>query len=68
MNSHEYTEEEKKDIEERVEKAKTMLAELNLQPSAQVQKVNTGNDIFADKVIPFLQDTKYTPKLSPIQK
>lgn len=58
-----YSEEEIKDIKERVEKAETMLKELQLFPSAVVQKVKVGaenEDVFADKVICYLQDSKYT--------
>lgn len=61
-----YTEEEKKDIEERVAKANEFLKELNLTPAAQVFKVRVSKelgmddkDMFADQVIPYLQDTKY---------
>lgn len=55
-----YTKEQITDIEEREAKALKMLKELELTPAAQVQKVNIGNDIFADKLQPFLQDLKYT--------
>ena len=64
MNPETYSPKQRKDIEERVAKAKKMLEELQLQPSASVQAVNTGNDIFSLKVIPYLQDNKFT---SPIQ-
>lgn len=56
-----YTEEQKKDIEERVLKANEALKELNLFPSAIVQKVKISEkeDIFADQIICFLADSKY---------
>lgn len=57
-----YSPEEEKDIKERVEKANAMLKELNLYPSAVVQKINKGDDIFVDKIICYLQDNKYIKK------
>lgn len=58
-----YNEEQKKDIKERTNKAIEVLNELNLAPQAQVSKaiVNTqdGQELFADRVQPYLQDTKY---------
>lgn len=67
MNPEQYSEAEQKDIEERIEKAKMALADLKLQPSAQVYKINMGDDTFADKIVPYLQDTKYQSIPSPIQ-
>lgn len=67
MNPDLYTKEQKDDISERVEKAKTLLKDLQLYPSAVVQKVNLGEDTFADKVICYLADTKFTPTKSPLQ-
>lgn len=56
-----YSEEQKKDIEERVAKANETLKELNLFPSAVVQKVKISDkeDVFADQIICFLADSKY---------
>ncbi len=54
-----YTEEQKNDIQEREKKALEILKELQLTPAVAVQKVNIGNDVFVDKLIPFLQDSKY---------
>lgn len=54
-----YTQEQVEDIKEREAKALDTLKELNLTPACQVFKVNVGNDTFADKVVPYLQDTKY---------
>lgn len=65
MNPKEYTEEQRADIEARVEKAKVALAELQLQPAAFVSPSNVGDDVFAFKVLGFLQDTKFT---SPVQR
>lgn len=64
MNPEDFTAEQRKDIESRVEKAKKLLDELLLQPACIMQPVNIGDDTFALKPIPFLQDTKYS---SPIQ-
>jgi hypothetical protein len=33
-----------------------------MTPAAQVSKVNTGNDMFVDKVTPYLQDLKFQPE------
>lgn len=55
----ELTPEQKKDIEERVNKAQAFLKELNLYPSAIVQKINMGDDVFADKILCYLADNKY---------
>lgn len=67
MNPSEYSEEQKKDISERVAKAHKFLEELNLHPAASVSVVNLGDDVFAQKVVSYLQDDKYSSKLSPIQ-
>jgi len=70
MNPTQYSEEEIKDITERTEKAIKLLGELNLYPTAQVLKVNMGDDVFGDKVIAYLQDNKYKkePIKSPFSK
>lgn len=67
MNPVEYTDSQKKDISDRVAKAQKMLEELQLHPAAQVSVVNIGEDVFAQKVVSYLQDDKYSSKLSPIQ-
>lgn len=67
MNPDQYTPEQQKDIEQRVEKAKIALTELQLQPACAPFMANTGDDIFGIKLVPYLQDTKFAPKLSPIQ-
>ena len=54
-----YTEEETKDITEREKKCLDFLKENQMTPAAQVSKLQMGNDIFADKVQPYLQDTKF---------
>lgn len=63
MNPEDYSPEQKKDITERVEKAKKLLEELQLQPGCIVQAINTGNDVFGFQPIAYLQDTKYTSPL-----
>lgn len=70
MDKKDYTPEEIKDIQERVEKAQKMLQELHLSVMAQVVSVNMGDDIFALKVMPYLQDNKFIkePIKSPFPK
>lgn len=73
MDKKPYTDDQIKDIQEREAMGLKMLKELELTPAALLTKVNTGNDLFADKVQPYLQDTKYNggsdePIVSPIQK
>lgn len=65
MNPNDLSLEQRNDIEERVAKAKKVLEDLQLQPTASVRAVNTGDDTFATKVIVYLADQKY---LSPIKK
>ncbi len=57
-----YTEEQITDIKDRETRALDFLKMVELTPAAILTKVNVGNDIFADKVQPFLQDLKYTKK------
>lgn len=61
-----YTDEQVKDIEEREKKGIEALRELELTPGAILRKINVGEDVFADKVFPYLQDTKYAPKPEPV--
>lgn len=56
-----YTPEQIKDISEREKKCLEFLKENQLTPSAVMQKVNIGQDIFVDKVTPYLQDLKFKP-------
>jgi hypothetical protein len=56
-----YTKEQEEDIIAREKQGLEALKTLNLTPAASVQKFNIGNDMFTDKVIPYLRDTKYTP-------
>lgn len=65
MNPSDLTPEQRKDIESRVAQAKVMLENLHLQPTASVQSVNVGDDVFSQKVIVYLADQKF---LSPISK
>lgn len=66
MNPNVYSPEQQKDIGERVDKARAFLKELQLRPACIVEAVNTGGDVFALKPIPYLQDEKYTPTVSPL--
>lgn len=58
-----YSEEQFNDIKGREEKAVALLNELHLAPQAQVTKAKivTTNDIemWADRIQPYLADTKY---------
>ena len=65
---NELNEEQLKDVKEREAKALAFLKELDLTPSAYVWLENIGDDKFVTKVRPYLNDTKYSPVLSPIQK
>lgn len=63
----EYTDEMKKDIIEREKKGLEALKALDLTPAASTQMINIGNDTFAVKLVPYLQDTKHTPQVSPVK-
>lgn len=65
MQPTDYSPAQKEDIEKRVAQAKTFLEGIGLKPSAGVYATNLGEDNFGLKVIPYLQDVKYT---SPINK
>lgn len=70
MNKDQYTPEQVKDIKEREAKALSMLKELQLTPAAMIVKENLGNDVFGDRMIPYLQDIKYSKDnliVSPLQ-
>lgn len=54
-----YTDEQRKDIEERSQKASDALKELNLTPAAVIQKTKLSEGIFADQISVYLADTKY---------
>jgi hypothetical protein len=62
------TQEQITEIKERTTKAQAYLKELDLVPSAVVQKENIGEGIFVDKVIAYLQDTKYSKKDEPAKE
>lgn len=57
-----YTEEQSKDIKERVEKANALFAELQLVPRIQFAPVETKSGDVVNSVIVTLEDTKYLPK------
>ncbi len=67
MPNEPYTKEQIAEVEEREKKALAYLKENFLTPAASIQKVNLGNDVFGDRLIPFLRDFKYEPVKSPIQ-
>ena len=55
----EYTEAQISDIKDREKKALDFLKAMNLTPAIQMYAVNVGNDTFAMKSVPYLQDLKY---------
>lgn len=55
-----YTDEQIADIQAREAKAIEALKELQMTISSQVISVNVGDNTFAQKVIPYLADMKYT--------
>ena len=59
MNPSDYSETEKKEIEERVAKAIEFLKQLDLQPACWITPQNVGNDVFALKATAYLQDLRY---------
>lgn len=61
----EYTPEQIEDVKKREVMGIQALKDLELTPAAILNKVNLGEDVFADKVTPFLQDTKYAKKDEP---
>lgn len=66
----EYTEEQISDIKDRVAKAAEFLKGLQLNVATQVSKQRIefeGQELFVDKVIPYLQDLRYAGTISPIQ-
>lgn len=67
MNPTDYTDEQKKEINERVATANEFLKGLDLRIQASISAANMGDDVFGIKVIPYLQDQKYL-KQSPIQQ
>lgn len=66
---HPFTEAEIEDIKGREAKALEMLKELELVPACFIQKVSItsadGQEVFADKISSYLQDTKFTKPLKP---
>ena len=63
----EYTPKQVEDIKAREAKALAYLLELQLGPAVSMRMENIGNDQFVVKPVPYLQDLKYSPKISPIQ-
>lgn len=67
-NSMDYTKEQISDIQEREKQGLEALKALGLTPAVSMQFINAGNDSFNIRPIPYLQDTKFTPQASPLQK
>lgn len=62
-----YTQEQVDDIRAREKEALETLKRLQLSPACQIVKENLGNDVFGDRLYPYLADLKYSAKPSPIQ-
>jgi len=54
-----YTKEQVEDIRSREKEGLEALKKLNLTPACQIVKENLGNDVFGDRLYPYLADTKY---------
>lgn len=63
-----YDESQIADIKEREAKALAFLKELQLTPACHIQMVNIGDDTFAPKLYPYLNDLKFSSKPSPLQQ
>ncbi len=59
---NELTKEQQLDIANRVKEAHEVLKKLDLTVACQIAKENLGNDVFGDRLYPYLQDTKYSGK------
>lgn len=59
-----YTREQVEDITKREAQGLEALKALHLTPASIIQKVNIGNDTFADKMIAYLADIKYSAHMS----
>lgn len=57
-----YTEEQKKDISERVIKANENFAELQLVPRIQILPVESKDGSIVNSIFVTLEDTKYLPE------
>lgn len=62
-----FTPEQIEDVKAREKEALDALKRLQLTPACQIVKENLGNDVFGDRLYPYLADTKYTATASPIQ-
>ncbi len=57
-----YTEEQKKDIQERIEKVNQYFKEIQLIPVIQIIPIETKTGEQVNSVVVALQDTKYIPE------
>ena len=60
-----FSDEQIKDITARELECLEFLKSHNMCPSVKIVAVNVGNDCFAMKAIPFLNDLKYQEKVLP---
>lgn len=63
----EYTNAQIADIKDREAKGIQALKDLELTASAQVVSVNVGDNTFAQKVIPYLADMKFTKQIGDVE-
>lgn len=57
-----YTEEQMKDVQDRVEKVTKLIEELQLQILTKIESVEIQTNVFAQKFTIIFGDTKYLPK------
>ncbi len=67
MATPQFSKEQIDDITNREKEALETLKRLQLTPACQIVKENIGNDVFADKLYPYLADTKYSNKDKAIE-
>lgn len=59
-----YSDKERKDIKERSDKVFEFVTSQQFEIQAQVIAMDTGDNIFGLKVIPYLKDTKFLDEVS----
>jgi len=67
MKPQDYTESQISDIQAREAKGIQALKDLELTVSAQVISVNVGDNTFAQKVVPYLSDMKFTKQSGDVE-
>ncbi len=62
-----YTQEQREDIKSRGQEVASFLKEKEMELGAQINKVNVGENLFVDQLVPVLKDTKYAPEPEPVE-